>query len=107
MAELDVIVMCRRHGFPLPRRQVRRRDSSGRLRFTDAEWVLSDGTVLVLEVDGSFHMDAEIWEDDLARHRQLSTPGRIIVRCTTRELRDRQDRVAADLRSLGLRRLCA
>ena len=103
VAELDVLRMCRRTGLPEPSRQQRRRDSSGRVRFTDAEWRLPSGTVLVLEVDGAFHMGAETWEDDLRRHRGLSGGDRIVVRCTARELRDEPAVVARDLRALGLR----
>lgn len=107
LAELDVRRMCRNAGLPQPRRQVARRDAVGRRRFTDCEWVLGDGTVLVLEVDGGFHMEVEHWEDDLARQRRITTPGRMVVRCTARELRDDPELVAADLVSLGLQRSCA
>jgi hypothetical protein len=102
LAELDVGRLCRRAHLPPPRRQTRRRDATGRLRYTDCEWLLPDGTVLILEIDGSFHMDAGHWEDDLARQRRLSGRGRIIVRCTARELRDDPDAVLADLRMHGL-----
>lgn len=107
LAEVDVSRICRRFGLPQPRRQVRRRGADGRLRYTDAEWVLPDGTVVVLEVDGAFHMAVEHWEDDLARQRGLSGPGRVIVRCTARELRDRPEVVVRDLMALGLSQLCA
>ncbi|WP_182376822.1 hypothetical protein [Nocardioides sp. WS12] len=102
VAEIDVRRMCKRFGLAPPVRQVRRRDSSGRLRFTDCEWLLADGRILVLEVDGAFHMDVENWEDDLARQRALTSPNRVVVRCTARELRDEPDRVARDLRLLGV-----
>lgn len=102
VGEIDVRRMCRDFGLRLPDRQVRRRDASGRLRFTDCEWRLADGRVLVLEVDGGFHMEVEHWEDDLARQRALTAPDRIVVRCTTRELRDQPDVVARDLRLLGV-----
>ena len=102
LAELDLGRLCRRAGLPPPRRQTRRRDAIGRLRFTDCEWLLGDGTVLVLEIDGSFHMDVDHWEDDLARQRRLSSRGRIIVRCTARELRDNPESVLADLKMHGL-----
>jgi hypothetical protein len=102
LAELEVARICGRFGLPKPRRQQRRRDSAGRQRYTDCEWVLPDGTVLVLEVDGGFHMEVEHWEDDLARQRRLTTPGRLIVRCTARELRDDPQTVVRDLRALGL-----
>lgn len=101
-SELDVTRMCKRFGLTLPSRQVRRRDASGRVRYTDCEWRLSDSRVLVLEVDGSFHMEVDHWEDDLARQRALTSPHRLVVRCTSRELRDEPDRVARDLSALGV-----
>jgi hypothetical protein len=104
MAELDVGRLCRRFGLPRPRRQVRRRDSSGRVRFTDCEWVLPNGIVLVLEIDGAFHMESEHWEDDLQRQRRLVSPGRMVVRCAARELRDEPETVVQDLVAIGLRR---
>ncbi|MDN4162464.1 hypothetical protein [Nocardioides abyssi] len=103
-SEIDLVRLCRDHGLRRPDRQVRRRDAEGRLRFTDCEWLLPDGTVLVLEVDGAFHMEVEHWEDDLARQRRLTTDRRRIVRCTARELRDEPERLAADLRRLGVPR---
>ncbi len=102
VAEVDVRRMCRRFDLALPRRQVRRRDSSGRLRFTDCEWSLPGGRLLVLEVDGAFHMEVEHWEDDLARQRALTSRDRVLVRCSARELRDEPERVARDLRLLGV-----
>lgn len=107
LAELDVRRMCRRARLALPRRQVRRRDSAGRTRYTDCEWLLPDGRSLVLEVDGGFHMEVEHWEDDIARQRRISGTGRLVVRCTARELRDEPEVVADDLVALGLPRLSA
>lgn len=104
LGELDVRRMCRAHRIAAPRRQHRRLDARGRVRFTDCEWSLADGRVLVLEVDGAFHMDVERWEDDIARQRALTAAGRAIVRCSTRELRDEPDRVARDLIRLGVPR---
>lgn len=102
VAELDVRRTCRRFRLSLPRRQTKRRDSHGRVRFTDCEWLLPDGRTLVLEVDGGFHMQAEHWEDDLARQRALTATDRLIVRCTARELRDQPESVARDLLALGV-----
>ena len=101
-AELDVRRMCRAAGLSLPRRQTRRRDAAGRLRFTDCEWVLADGRTLVLEVDGSFHMQADQWEDDLARQRALTALDRPIIRCSARELREEPESIARDLLYLGV-----
>lgn len=102
VAEIDVRRMCRMFGIAVPRRQTKRRDSTGRNRFTDCEWRLADGRILVLEVDGGFHMEVEHWEDDLARQRALTSPDRIVVRCTARELRDEPEKVARDLLNLGV-----
>ncbi|WP_300681319.1 hypothetical protein [Nocardioides sp.] len=102
LAEIDLTRVCRRFGLPAPRRQVKRRDSEGQLRYTDSEWLLSDGRTLILEVDGLFHMDVDQWEADLARQRALSGAGRVVVRCTARELRDDPARLARDLRALGV-----
>lgn len=104
LAEIDIARVCRRRRLAPPHRQVKRRDATGRLRFTDCEWRLPDGRILVLEVDGAFHMEVEQWEDDIARQRALSATDRIIVRCTARELRDEPDRVADDLLALGVPR---
>lgn len=102
LAEMDVRRMCRAFGLANPMRQVKRRDADGRIRYTDCEWRLPDGRTLVLEVDGGFHMEAEHWEDDLARQRALAATDRIIVRCTSRELRDEPEKVARDLMALGV-----
>ncbi len=107
LAEIDVRRMCRTGRLAMPLRQNRRRDAGGRWRFLDCEWRLPDGSVVILEVDGSFHMEVEHWEDDLARQRRLSGHGRTLVRCTARELRDEPERVAADLRALGVPRRVA
>lgn len=74
------------------------------MRFTDCEWRLADGRTLVLEPDGGFHMEVEHWEDDISRQRALTATDRVIVRCTSPEMRDEPQRVAADLRRLGVPR---
>mgnify|MGYP001119565310 CR=1 FL=1 len=102
VGELDVARMCRRFDLPRPHRQVRRRDATGRVRYTDCEWDLPNGHIIVLEIDGSFHMETEHWEEDMARERRLSVPGRTSIRCTVRELRDQPADVVADLRRLGV-----
>ncbi|MFC7489972.1 MULTISPECIES: hypothetical protein [unclassified Knoellia] len=107
LAEIDVTRMCRDYGLPRPDRQKKRKDSVGRWRYTDCEWDLPDGTVIVLEVDGAFHMEVEHWESDIKRERRITRRGRVVVRCTAREVRDEPFELAADLRSLGLAVLCA
>lgn len=102
LGEIDVGRMCRTYSLAPPTRQVKRKDSSGRWRFTDCEWVLIDGRTVVLEVDGGFHMEVGHWQADMARDRALAAPKRTTVRCTTIELRDGPATVAADLRRLGV-----
>lgn len=102
VAELDIARMCREHVLPPPKRQQPRRDAAGRLRYTDAEWWLPGGRVVVLEVDGAFHMEAEHWEADIERDRDLASHRRLVVRATARQMRDERHRVAAALRRLGV-----
>jgi hypothetical protein len=105
LAEIDVGRLCKRFGLPRPERQVRRRDSDGRLRFTDCEWLGHDGRRVVLEVDGAFHMDAARWADDIARERGLVTDGAVVLRCSTLELRREPGAVMRDLALLLLGRV--
>jgi hypothetical protein len=101
-AERDVRRMCRRHGLALPARQRPRTDRSGRRRWTDCEWDLPDGATLVLEVDGSFHLEVTHWGADIKRARAITRRDRLVVRCTAFELRHETDDVARDLISLGV-----
>lgn len=107
MAEIDVGRMCRDHDLADPVRQERRRDRDGRVRWTDAAWVTPSGITVALEVDGAFHRDAQQWADDIARQRALTSPTYLVVRCTAQELRDYPERIAADLRALGVPRRTA
>src|SRR5699024_936997 len=107
LSEVDVAVVCRQFGLPPPHRQTRRRDSAGVTRFTDCEWILPHGRVIVLEIDGSFHMEVEHWEDYIARERALAAPHRMVIRCTSRELHDDPYRVVRDLERLGVRSAAA
>lgn len=102
LAEVDVVRMCRENGLRVPNRQVRRRDSAGALRYTDCEWDLPDGRTLVLEVDGAFHIEVRHYELDVRRQRRLTTPTRMVIRCTSQELRTEPWMLAADLRALGV-----
>ncbi len=103
-AEIAVRRVCRRFGMRPPDRQRRRADRLGKMRWTDCEWDLPDGTVLVLEVDGSFHLEVLQWNADLKRARSLTTRGRTIVRCSAFELRHEPEDVARDLIALGVPR---
>ncbi|HEX4685863.1 MAG TPA: hypothetical protein VH228_03715 [Nocardioides sp.] len=102
LSEQRVVRMCEEHHLPIPDRQAPRIDASGRLRYTDAEWRLPSGKVVVLEVDGGFHMEVEHWEDDIVRERDLVATGAIVLRCTDRELSDVPEKVVASLRAVGV-----
>ena len=47
--------------------------SSPATRRTDCEWDLPNGTVVVLEVDGAFHMAIENYTADMRRQRRITT----------------------------------
>lgn len=102
LAEQRVVRMCVDHGLPIPDRQTRRIDASGRLRYTDAEWRLPSGKIVLLEVDGGFHMEVEHWESDITRERDLVATGAIVLRCTDRELADEPGKVVSSLRAVGV-----
>ena len=102
LAEIDVLRLCRAWGLALPRRQQRRRDRSGRLRYTDCEWDLPDGRVLVLEIDGAFHLDVDAYTADVQRHRGLTSDRRIVIRCTAYEVRHEPVALMRDLIGLGV-----
>lgn len=101
-AEVELGRLCRRFGIRPPDRQRRRPDRTGRIRWTDAEWDLPDGRILILEIDGAFHTDVLQAADDAKRSRRLTTPTRIVVRCTAYELTHESEEVAIDLIALGL-----
>lgn len=101
-AELDVARMCVLCAMPRPHRQTVRRDRGGRIRSTDCEWDLADGSVVVLEVQGPAHMEVPTWEADLRRHRRVTAKARLVVQCSSGELRTEPLEVALDLIALGV-----
>ncbi|MEO5853792.1 MAG: hypothetical protein ABIQ15_14880 [Nocardioides sp.] len=105
LAEVDLRRACREHGIAPPTGQRKRRDRSGRVRYTDAEWRLADGRTLVLEVDGGFHDEVLQAAADRSRHRKLSASDRIVVACSAYELRFHPEEVMVDLIALGVPRV--
>jgi hypothetical protein len=101
-AELDVARRCRAAVLQPPTRQRVRRDASGRRRYLDAEWDLPDGSVLVLEIDGSFHLETEHWWRDMKRERKIVIGGRTVLRCSAIEARLEFEELAQDLRAMGV-----
>ena len=101
LSEVDLRRACREFGVAAPGGQRGRRDRKGRRRWTDAEWDLPDGSVLVLEVDGAYHDDVLQAAADKSRHRKLSSRGRTVVSCSSYELRHEPRSVMEDLIALG------
>jgi 5-methylcytosine-specific restriction endonuclease McrA len=102
ISEVDLVNLCRRFHLRQPDRQTRRRDMAGRLRYLDATWEVEGRGLLVLEVDGSHHLEVAHWEADMRRERGLVVSGARVLRATSIEVRLDQARVAADLRALGV-----
>jgi hypothetical protein len=101
-AEMDVGRLCREYGLAQPQRQVVRFDKQGRRRYLDCVWMLSDGRVVVLEVDGSFHAEVVAWWSDMKRERAVVIQGDTVLRCSSLELRLEPEDVMADLRRIGV-----
>jgi hypothetical protein len=105
LSEIDLIRVCRRFGIQEPDRQVKRFDSHGRLRYLDAEWRLSDGRRVILEIDGAHHLDVQSWQADMRRERGLVVRGDHVLRATAIEVRVEPALVVADLYAIGVPRV--
>ena len=101
-AEINVAQLCSQAGLLPPTRQVIRVDKHGRRRYLDCVWVLPDGRVIVLEVDGSFHADVDNWWKDMKRERGVVVQGDTVLRCSTVELRLEAADIIDDLRRVGV-----
>ncbi|MEJ7741867.1 MAG: hypothetical protein WKF73_04545 [Nocardioidaceae bacterium] len=100
--EIDVARLCRGFGLRPPDRQKPRRDPSGRLRYLDCEWVLNDGSIVVLEIDGSHHREVAHWQADMKRERRIVISRRWVLRASNYEVRHEQAEVARDLIAMGV-----
>lgn len=101
-AEINVARLCAQAGLMPPTRQVVRVDKQGRRRYLDCVWVLADGQVIVLEIDGSFHADVSSWWKDMRRERAVVIQGDRVLRCSTIELRLEAADIIDDLRRAGV-----
>lgn len=102
LSEIDVARMCRTFGLRPPTRQRKRRDRSGRIRYLDCEWDLDDGATVVLEIDGSHHMEVINWDADIKRQRKVVTRHRHLLRATAMEVRLEQEDIVVDLVAMGV-----
>jgi hypothetical protein len=95
LGELDFLALCREGGLPVPSRQRRRQDSSGRARYLDAcfdEWMVA------VEIDGAQHADVRQMWDDHMRQNDLTLAGYVILRYPAFVVREQPALVLAELR---------
>ena len=60
-----------------------RRRARGRNRITDAEFVLPDGRLLIVEIDGIGHLEVSSWHADISRQNALAlSTGAVILQVT-------------------------
>jgi hypothetical protein len=104
LSEIDLVKLCRSYGLPEPFRQAVRRDSRGRRRYLDAWLRRRDGRVVHLEIDGSVHLNADVWWDDMDRQPDLAiAEDALVVRIAAAALRADPFDVAQRLsRALGV-----
>lgn len=95
LAEIDLVRLCRRFGLPVPNRQERRRDASGRVRYLDAYWPEFG---LHVEVDGAHHLEVGQWEADMRRQNEVWVRGDRILRFSGFQVRRRPAEVADQIR---------
>jgi very-short-patch-repair endonuclease len=94
LSEINFMNLCRNFRLPSPDQQVRRVDTTGRVRYLDAYW--KQWRVHV-EVDGAHHMDAGSWADDMLRQNQTWIKGDRILRFPAAVIRSRPAEVAGQL----------
>ncbi len=101
-AEIEVGRLCRAAGLAPPQRQTIRVDQRGRRRYLDCEWELPDGRVVVLEIDGGLHLELFQWWRDMSRERAIVISQRLVLRCSSIEIRLDPDAIINDLRNIGV-----
>ncbi len=97
LAEVDVAALVRTAGLPEPRRQEPGIDGLGGRRRRDLEVDLPDGTVLVIQVDGTAHFAPQaIWDDQLNDAGAAAT-GKLVLRVPVAVARTDPGQVIASL----------
>jgi very-short-patch-repair endonuclease len=76
LGELDFAEMCRRRRLPAPSRQVIRHGPRGRV-YLDVRW---DDVGLVVEIDGSQHLQGLNVTDDNLRQNAITLQGDMVLR---------------------------
>jgi very-short-patch-repair endonuclease len=60
---------------------------------------------VVLEVDGSHHLDVENWQADMSRERAVVIGGANVLRATSIEVRVEPGQLVSDLLAIGVPRV--
>lgn len=103
LSEIDFVRLCRMHQLPPPQQQRIRRTPDGKRRYVDALWTRADGRLVIVEVDGAFHMAVDRWWDDQLRQNALSMGDAVVLRFPSVVVRTEPQLVAEQLRrALGL-----
>lgn len=96
LSELDFTrLVVRQFRLPAPDRQVPLRDAHGRRRWLDAVW---EKARLVVEIDGSGHIDVRTYWDDMDRGNGLQLSHYRVLRFPAWVVRYQPDHVAAQIR---------
>lgn len=95
--EYDFARECGRRGLPTPVRQGVRTDGEGRRRYTDVEFHMPKG-VLVVEIDGLGHLETETWLDDQWRANEITLQDAKVLRIPALALRTDAERYFAQIR---------
>ncbi len=91
LSEIDFARLCRRHRLPQPVLQQVRVEPSGRRRYLDAEWQLSGGRLIAVEVDGAVHLAPRLWFADQLRQNELAIAGTTVLRYPSVVVREEGD----------------
>ena len=63
---------------------------------------MPSGEIIVLEIDGSHHMDVAHWQADMRRERGVVISRRWVLRATALEVRFEAHVIVADLKAIGV-----
>lgn len=99
LSELDFRRFCRRHGLPRPTGQQMRRDRRGVRRYLDAGFVTASGRRLRVEVDGSVHLSAATYADDMFRGNALVLVDELVLRFPSWAIRADDPQAVEQLRA--------